>query len=210
MSTVKRSLPLAAASLHRREFLRLAVVAAVAFASTSTATGCGSGDPPPAETPPPGGSPSLPSLGGAPDTAAGRTIAAFVDTVVPGRHRDPTGAPGAIDVGAAGLFFDPELPAAQFVGVLVVLLNAECQIRTDGRDFADVSPEERDMVLSEILAKDSPVSFAVQLAKLAYFASEGAAKHLGYPGPNAGYVADADFSFGRPMSREITADGNVP
>lgn len=103
------------------------------------------------------------------------------------------------------------MPAAQFVGVLAVLLNGNSQVQMDGRDFADLSPEERDQVLAGMLGKDDgPVGLAVQLAKLAHFASDGAAAHLGYPGPNAGYVADADFSFRRPMSREITVDGNLP
>lgn len=30
--------------------------------------------------------------------------AAFVDTLIPGAHRDPTGAPGGIDANVPGLF----------------------------------------------------------------------------------------------------------
>ncbi len=71
--------------------------------------------------------PALPSLGGAPDTADGRAVAAFVDTVVPGAHRDPTGAPGGLDVDAPAMFFDPELPAAPFVPILVLALDARAR-----------------------------------------------------------------------------------
>ncbi len=203
---MKRSLPLATASLHRREFLRVAAIAAVAFGTVAC-----SEDLPAEEAPAPKpDTTSLPSLGGAPDTPTGRAVAAFVDTIVPGSHRDPTGAPGALDVGAAALFFDPELPAAQYVGVLVVLLNAQSRVDMEGRDFVDLTVEERDRVVEKLLKDAGPLQFAVQLAKLAYLSSEGAASHLGYPGPNKGYVADADFSFRRPMSKEITSDGNLP
>lgn len=203
---MKKSLRLAGAALHRREFLRVAAVAALAFGGVAC-----SEDLPAEESPAPQpDTTSLPSLGGAPDTPTGRAVAAFVDTIVPGKHRDPTGAPGAIDVGAAALFFDPELPAAQFVGVLVVLLNAQSRVDMEGRDFADITAEERERVVDKLLKDDGPLEFAVQLAKLAYLSTEGAAAHLGYPGPNQGYVADADFSFRRPMSKEITSDGNLP
>ena len=33
--------------------------------------------------------PALPDLGGAPNTDDGKTVAAFVDTIIPGSHRDP-------------------------------------------------------------------------------------------------------------------------
>lgn len=201
---MKRRLLLTKSSaLYRREFIQLAAVAALAFATT----GCSEDTSSAAATPP---TPAALPLGGAPDTPTGRAVAAFVDIVIPSRDRDPTGAPGAIDVDAAALFFDPELPAAQFVGALALILNAEAGLRKDGAEFADLTVEEREAVLTKFLADDGPVEFAVQLAKLAYFASEGAAAHLGYPGPNAGYIGDPDFSFQRAMSKEITTDGNIP
>jgi hypothetical protein len=54
------------------------------------------------------------------------------------------------------------------------------------------------------------VEFAVELAKLAFYSSADAGKYLGYPGANAGYIDDPDFSFGVPMSKEVTSDGNLP
>jgi len=193
------------ASLSRREFARAALVAAAAF----SAWACGD----PSSTPDDGGLPlpvGLNSLGGAPDTPVGHAIAAFVDTVVPGKQRDPTGAIGAIDVGAAALFFDPALPAAQFVGVLVLLLDSMAEEQFGGLHFAEITPDQRDQVLTAALAGDSPVEFAVELAKLAFYSSADAGPYLGYPGANAGYVGDPDFTFGVAMSKEITTDGNLP
>ena len=203
----------------RREFVRVATAAATAFASAPALvlSACDGAEPEPdAGLPPPpvdgGGEPvfPLPSLGGAPDTEEGRAIAAFVDTIIPGAHRDPTGAPGAIDVGAAALFFDPELPAAQFVGGLVLVLDQTSRRLYPPGRFAYLEPEQREEVVVRVLRDVSIFGFAVLLAKLAYFSTPHAGAHLGYPGANPGYVHDPDFSFGRAITTEITTDGNLP
>lgn len=150
----------------------------------------------------------LPSLGGAPDSHQGATVAAFVDAVIPGKHRDPEGAPGGIDVGAPALFFDPDLPAAPFVGVLVLVLDATAKRMFEGIAFAMLLPSQRDKVVEQCLRDTDVFGFAVQLAKLAFFASPQAAAHLGYPGSNSGYIKDADFGFGVALSEEQTTDGN--
>ena len=184
--------------LSRREFIRVATLAAGAAALL------------PACSPEPNTvGPELPTLGGAPDTPEGRAIAAFCDTVVPGKHRDPEGVLGAIDVGAPGLFFDPELPALAYVGLLVVVLDAYGR-NTGGQPFAALDPAGRDVALAQAVAEVELLDFAVQLAKLAFYSSPDGAATLGYPGPNAGYVNDPDFSYRQPMSDEITEDGNFP
>jgi hypothetical protein len=225
------------AQVSRREFVRLAGMAAAAFALPRCSDdGAGApgdagadaggevGAPDAPDAFPPGdagdadaagdfdGGPDfdLPSLGGAPDTPDGRAIAAFLDTIVPGAHRDPTGAPGALDVGAGALFFDPSLPAAPFVPVLVLALDNRARSDHDGRSFTELTPAERDSTVARLLAATPLLGFAVQLAKLAYFSSRPAADHLGYPGPNPGYVDHEDFTFGRAMATEITPDGNLP
>jgi hypothetical protein len=149
----------------------------------------------------------LPSLGGAPDTHEGQTIAAFCDTVVPGKHRDPKKAPGAIDAGAPAMFFDPELPAAPYVGLLVTALDVFAR-QEAGSGFASISIAARERTLEKAVKSLDILEFAIQLAKLAFYASPEAAAYLGYPGPNSGYLSSPDFSFDRPMSREITTDGN--
>jgi hypothetical protein len=155
------------------------------------------------------GTAGLPHLGGAPNTTEGRAIAAFVDTVVPGRFRDPTGAVGGIDVGAPGMFFDPELPAAQLVGLLRLALDGTARTQF-GRVFAALDFVQREQALERGMMEVPELEFAVQLAKLAFYSSEEGGRSLGYPGPNGGYRNDADFSFGVAIGREITTDGNLP
>lgn len=157
----------------------------------------------------------LPSLGGAPDTAEGRTIAAFLDTVIPGKHRDPTGAPGALDVNAAKEFFDPDTPVKQFVPLLVLVLDSVSQSEFD-RTFVQLKPQYREQVLEKIGAQVPESEFAIQIAKLAYYASDEAAAHLGYPGANAGYINHPQFSFRKEMSKPLASTlnpahpGNLP
>lgn len=186
----------------RREFIRVAGVLGGALALLKLPA-CGSDD---------GGGASvddgvLPSLGGAPDTLEGKTIAAFCDTVVPGKHRDPKKAPGAIDVNAPAMFFDPDLPALPYVGLLVTALDVFAR-QEAGSGFASISYAARERALEKAVKSLDILDFAIQLAKLAFYASPEAAVYLGYPGPNSGYLSSPDFSFNKPMSREITTDGN--
>jgi hypothetical protein len=187
-------------ALNRREFIRVATAAAGLFALDQA--GCSNSSMR-------FGKAGLPTLGGAPDTDQGRAIAALVDTVIPGKHRDPTGAPGGIDVGAPGLFFDPSLPALQFVPLLTVLLDGETNAIFPNRAFEELTPAQREQVLDSALQHTEQLTFAVTLAKLAYFSSAGAGKHLGYPGANDGYVDDPLFSFNTALTREITKNGNL-
>lgn len=206
-------------AVHRREFLRLLGVAGAALAANAcipaptTRAGAPAlcaehdaiGDTPTDEAL------DLPHLGGAPNTPEGRAVAAFVDTVVPGRHRDPTGAPGGIDVGAPALFFDPAFPAERFLGAFILLANGYARDLFSADTFAQLTPEERDTVIEQASADIPEIQFAIQLAKVASLATPGYACHLGYPGANDGYVNDDDFSFGdAPLTTEITSDGNLP
>lgn len=215
-----------ALTASRREFIRLATLAAAGFAAGCTVE-VPTEEPTPAPTPPPGPNPcldepdgewltpsdarvGLPHLGGAPDTPTGWAVAAFVDTVMPGAWRDPEGAPGAIDVGAPEMFFDPELPAAEFVGVLAAFLDIMAAAQVEGATFATLDVDQRVLALDQSVQSLDLTELAIQLAKLAYFASEQAGCHLGYPGANVGWVDHPDFTFGEPMADEITEDGNYP
>lgn len=187
----------------RREFLRVAGIAAAAFAVPGCSSSEDACDPRVA-------GPCLPDLGGAPDDHDGHVIAAFVDTIVPGAYRDPMGAPGGIDVGAPALFFDPDLPALGFVPLLVAYIDGTSRKLMDGRNFDELLPDARDTVVAQALDDFAPLEFAVQMAKLAYYSSPPAHGHLGYPGANSGYLGDPELSFGRAMAVEITGDGNLP
>ena len=213
----------ASPELCRREFIRLSILASAAFAAacdkviepTNCTDPTDTSVPNPCLPPPDEGwlLPSnadvgLPHLGGAPDTEEGWAIAAFVDTIMPGAHRDPTGAPGGIDAGAPGMFFDPELPAYEFVSLLVGFLDGVAANQFPGQTFAASTTDERDEVVETAVGALDLMELAIQLVKLATFAAEGSTCHLGYPGPNLGYRDDPDFSFGEAMSTEVTTDGN--
>jgi hypothetical protein len=194
---------------NRRDFIRVATAAAGAFA-VAPILGCASEDAgPEAACDPVFDGVCLPSLGGAPDTHDGHVIAAFVDTIVPGAHRDPEGKPGGIDVDAPAMFFDEALPAAEFVPLLVVYLDGVSRRDFGGREFVELEYDERDSAVAAALDGFEPAALAVQMAKLAFYSSEGAARYLGYPGPNGGYYDHPDFTFGAVMATEITDDGNL-
>jgi hypothetical protein len=184
-------------SPSRRDFIRLAGLAV----STFVWPGCAPSSPDP-------DAPGLPSLGGAPGSHEGQVVAAFCDTIVPGRHRDPERTPGALDVNAAALFFDPELPALALVPLLVAFLDGGAR-RLFGPDFDELRPTQRDAVVDDALAGFPPMEYAVQLAKLAYYTASEAQASLGYPGANPGYLTDPDFTFGVAVTRELTRDGNL-
>lgn len=155
----------------------------------------------------------LPSLGGAPETDEGRVIAAFVDVVVPGKHRDPEGAVGALDVGAAGKFFEAGSQIATLVPLLAVALDSYAR-DLYRRDFVALKPGAREETVAHALTQLPEIEFAVQLAKVAYYASAEASAHMGYPGANDGYIGDRNFSFGDAQAdpHPLTGEngGNLP
>jgi hypothetical protein len=191
--------------MDRREFIQRVSILAGAFALPAA---CGDNQVPSGKPDAGGADFNLPTLGGAPNTHTGRVIAAFCDTIIPGAYRDPLQKPGPIDVGACGLFFDPTLPAAQYVSILVTALDGFSRSMYKGKQFDEISPDDRDAVVAAAEASEDLMEFAIQLAKLAFYSSDGAGAYLGYPGPNTGYWADADFTFGIPLATEMTKNGN--
>ncbi len=202
----------------RREFLRLAALLTAVWSTSS----CSADDAPkPGSTKlcsdldevgerPSGEALDLPHLGGAPNTTQGRTVAAFVDTIVPGRHRDETGAPGGIDAGVPGVFFDTTLPIHQFTGLLSANADFWATQVVPGKLFTELSVADRDRAVDMALENLPEMQYAVQMVQLAYYSSPGAACLLGYPGANPGYVNNPDMSLGEAVTIEITSDGNLP
>ncbi|MCC6808900.1 MAG: gluconate 2-dehydrogenase subunit 3 family protein [Deltaproteobacteria bacterium] len=190
MSHTKKTKDQVRRALTRREFLELGAALSAFLAGCSK---------PAQRTTAPSESAALPTLAGAPDTHEGQTIAAFVDTIVPGKHRDPDGSVGALDVGAGAVFFDPRLPAKDLVPLIVLALDSFAQ-ESARRDFIELKPAKREEVLAEALEKIPQLGLAVQLAKLAYYSSKDGGELLGYPGANWGYVDDDNLSFNREMA----------
>ncbi len=74
--------------VSRRQFCEFAILFATAISTTACASAVAGS--PPLETEGTDGFPvGLSSLGGAPNTPQGRTIAALCDTVIPSKTRDP-------------------------------------------------------------------------------------------------------------------------
>ncbi len=207
--------------IRRREFLKLAALATTALAGActgrslvvsdaSTAMDAGADVPQTDATPADVNVTGLPSLGGAPNTHDGQTIAAFCDTVIPGMYRDPLGKPGAIDADTPALFFDPALPAAPLVPLLTVLLDGASRRANGGRSFATITPAEREATLIAAVGDVPELEFGIQLVKLGFYSADVVHGYLGYPGANTGYRNDPDFTFGVAMATERTTDGNLP
>jgi len=212
-------------TVDRRVFCQLLASAAGAFAVQAcqgesderladTETAGADSAPPPSDTAQAidwEATPDLPSLGGAPDTHEGRVVAAFVDTVVPGKHRDPTGVVGGLDVGAPGAIFDERLPSAALIPVLVAFLDSVSTSEFE-RSFDALIPAEREEALASSLELLPQMGFAVQMAKLATYAAPETHAALGYPGPNAGYLDDPTWTFGSALAapHPATVGGNFP
>jgi hypothetical protein len=190
--------------MSRRQFLELVSAATAALAAHHCA---------PAKAKAPVDPVDLPSLGGAPDTSDSHTIAAFVDAVMPGKHRDPKGVVGALDVGAAGKFFEDGSQMQTLVPLLAAAMDsyARDQFR---RDFVQLKASQREDTIAYAITQLPEIEFAVQLAKVSYYASPEAAAALGYPGANNGYIGDDNFSFGTPQTSPhpltVLNGGNLP
>ncbi len=146
-----------------------------------------------------------------PESETERTLAAFVDTVVPGYESDPDGAPGALDACGLNVVFDPALPLAPLAGLLAMHLDGTAR-RLHGGRLEELDLASREEVVAE--AEDSlpELTLAIRLARTAFYGaqySDVAERWLGVLGPNLGYVDDG-FGFGEPQSDEMTDDGNLP
>ena len=140
------------------------------------------------------------------------TLAAVVDTVVPGPDIDPRGDPGALEACAINMLLDGYYPfrenASMLAGLMDMLSNLDF-----GQPFIDLAHDDRLVIL--VKAQNS-----VPLLRLAYRAIRSAffggayngvgLDYLGYPGPNLGYRHIPEASFRRPMCREATETGWMP
>lgn len=192
--------------ISRRAFGRLAFGLTAILAQGLSNLGCGPHAPPsndPFNKP----EPPLPACS-IPDTDEARTLEAFCETCIPGRKTDPTQKPGAVEACAVALFYDPELPAAPLVPLIVGLINDKSQ-ELFKKQFVALSPDQQIQAIDDLDRKIEIFGFAIQLVRLAFYSSEIAAYQLRYPGANSGYATHPNFSFRRPMAQEISTDGNL-
>ena len=141
-----------------------------------------------------------------------KKVAAIVDTVVPGKDVDPDGVPGARESCALNLIYDEFYPFVQVLPSLLLLVDTKAS-SLYSRTFMECTFKERTKVLQEAEDTLPLIRLAYRFIRSTFYASTynmvGAA-HLNWPGPNLGYTDHPDFTFGAPLSRELTRDGNLP
>ena len=141
-----------------------------------------------------------------------KTVAAIVDTIVPGRTTDPTGAPGALESCAFNLIYDDFFPFAANLPLLLPLVDGLAD-QLYGKPFVNCSLEERTEVLKRAEETLPFIRLAYRFIRSAFYAGNYnyvGTTSIGWPGPNLGYVGHPDFTFGEPLAQELTVDGNLP
>ena len=145
-------------------------------------------------------------------TADEKTVAAIVDTVVPGPASDPDGYPGALDTCALNLIYDEFYPFVSALPFLLALVNKKAD-NTYGVKFVELDLVKRTAVLKESESALPLMRLAYRFIRSAFYAANYnmvGAQHFGWPGPNLGYTEHADFTFNKAVSKELTKDGNLP
>ncbi len=141
-----------------------------------------------------------------------KTVAAVVDTVVPGPESDPDGYPGALDSCALNLIYDEFYPFVSALPFLLAMVNKKADNKYSVK-FVALDLAKRTEILKEAEDALPLMRLAYRFIRSAFYAANYnmvGAKHFGWPGPNLGYVEHADFTFGRAVSKELTKDGNLP
>ncbi len=143
-----------------------------------------------------------------PSTDAEKTLAAVVDTVVPGPTLDPDGDPGGLEACSLNLMFDEYYPFRTMIPELATLFD----INSPGGSFVDLDYESRMETLVKVQNEMPILRLAFRAIRSAFFG--GAYNGLGheyvkYPGPNLGYRHILEASFRVPVCQELT-DGWMP
>ena len=146
------------------------------------------------------------------ETAAEITLAAVLDTVVPGGAADPTNAPGALEACGLNLLLDDAYPFRAYAPLIATLMD-QTATQAHGAPFVQLTYAERLDVLVRAEDKLPLLRLAYRAIRSAFYggAYNGVGlDYLGYPGPNLGYRHLPDFSFRRPVCREATDTGWLP
>lgn len=145
-------------------------------------------------------------------SAEARTVAAVIETIVPGAATDAEGGPGALEAGALNLVYDAFYPVRPYLAPMVALLDAQARQR-HGAPFAELAAPEREALLASVQETLPFLRHAWRFVRGVFFADlhdATGSTWLGFPGPNLGYVDHPEFSFRRALSDEETRDGNLP
>ncbi|MCL4557595.1 MAG: gluconate 2-dehydrogenase subunit 3 family protein [Deltaproteobacteria bacterium] len=201
---VKEGLP-AGKEMDRRAFLATSTRLILAASSLYLIDefGCGTLELPPGQN----------SLFMQPQTDDEKTVYAICDTILPGTASDPGGAPGANDVGTLNVIYDKFYPAVQYLPAILMLIDSAVQpTYGGGKKFYELSMAQRTDLLARIEGQLGIIDLLYKYIKAPFYVgllNDKGLQYMGYPGPNLGYM-DQDFSFYKPMSKEMTPNGNRP
>jgi len=147
-----------------------------------------------------------------PGTAIEKTLAAVLDTVVPGADTDPAGDPGAIEACAMNLMVDDYYPFREYAGLFAALFD-QLSDSDFGKPFVDLEYKQRLSVAIKVQDQMPLLRLAYRAIRSAFYggAFNGVGlTYLGYPGPNLGYRHIAEASFRKPVCNEMTDKGWMP
>lgn len=156
--------------------------------------------------------PPLPNACVQPGTDVEKTLAAVVDTVVPGPSTDPDGAPGGLEACALNLLFDDFYPFRANAAALSALIDLEASADY-GKKFVECSYKQRVQVLRKAEEGMPILRLVYKAIRSAFYggAYNGVGlTYLAYPGPNLGYRHVPASSFRKPVCRELTETGWMP
>ena len=150
-----------------------------------------------------------------PRTHEEETMEAVAATIIPGPEVDPDGIVGAVEVCALNVVYDPTFYIKPLIPLLVKDLDF-WSLFGHGKQFKQLPGDKRLEVLRDryehaIFPLNQAYYLVVVTVKGAFYAAPFSTEgldSLDYPGPTIGY--DVRCSFGRPMSSEMTPDGNLP
>lgn len=146
-----------------------------------------------------------------PTTNDEKVIAAVIDTIVPGKESDPTGAPGALDACAMNFVFDPFYPLAALVPVITALMQTLSR-QSYSTDFLSLNLTQRTDVINKAEEATPALTLAFRFIRSIFYTdiyNRIGYDYIGFPGGNIGYIYE-DYSFKTPMAQEMTTDGNLP
>jgi hypothetical protein len=144
-----------------------------------------------------------------PFTDVEKTLAAVIDTVVPGAETDPDKEPGALEACAMNLLFDDYYPFRSYANLIAGLMDTIAQNKYS-KNFIDLNLDERVAVLVESEEMLPVLRLAYRAIRSAFYG--GAYNGVGlsyvqYPGPNLGFRHIKEASFRKAVCKEMTFTG---
>ena len=136
----------------------------------------------------------------------------FCEAVVPGKSEDPEDSPGAPEVCAMNYMYDDSLLFRKIAPTVSFLLEQKSR-KLFKKSFINLGLDERIEVILAVKEEFPQIILLIRFVKSAFYGggySDVGWRYMGYNGPNLGYFNDPQFSFRRPVGRELTQDGNMP